>query len=120
MSVPRPASIVNPIAMSNHERPKSGAKPNGPLDWFEEGITNSVHGAEDWVSSTSHGLANRVADVPVVGALAKGAADQVSFNAEMAGGAVGGATSLVGGLADAALHPMETLGGLEAVGEHIP
>src|SRR5262245_8226373 len=78
----------------------------------EEGITNGVHTAEDWVNKESHALAGQVADIPVVGALANGAADYVSMNAEVLGGVVGGATTLVGGVANAVAHPIDTVNGL--------
>ena len=86
----------------------------------ESGITSGLHSAEDWVDRTSHGLANRVQNVPVLGSLANGAADLVSMQAQITGGVLGGATSLVGGVANAVVHPIDTLTGLESMAEHIP
>ena len=36
------------------------------------------------------------------------------------GGVLGGATTMVGGIANAALHPIDTMAGVEAMAEHAP
>lgn len=97
-----------------------GSAISGGVQWAEDGITSGVHSAEDWVNQGSHALASTVSDVPVLGTLAEGAADYVSTNAEVLGGVVGGATSLVGGVVNAVAHPLDTVSGLEALAEHVP
>src|SRR5262249_10564717 len=97
-----------------------GNEVGGAVKSAENGIMDGVHGAEDFVSNESHALAGTVADVPVLGTLANGAADMVSTNAQLLGGVVGGATTLVGGVVNAVAHPLDTAAGLEALAEHSP
>src|SRR6266545_2960603 len=85
---------------------------SGGVKWAEEGITSGIHSAEDWVNEESHALAGMVSDVPILGTVAEGAADAVSFGTEVAGGIVGGASTLVGGLVNAAAHPIDTVKGV--------
>jgi hypothetical protein len=87
---------------------------------LEGDVTSGLHSAEDWVDTESHELASEVKDVPVVGTLAGAAADTVTMETQLAGGIVGGATTMVGGLVNAVYHPIDTLTGLEALGEHLP
>ncbi|HEX3473549.1 MAG TPA: hypothetical protein VHT91_00835 [Kofleriaceae bacterium] len=93
---------------------------SGGVKWAQDGITSGVHSAEDWVNQESHTLASTVADVPVLGTLAEGMADNVSMTTEVLGGVVGGATSLVGGVVNAVAHPLDTAAGVEALAEHVP
>ncbi len=93
---------------------------SGAVTSVENGITGGVHKAEDWVDEGSHSLAAKVADVPVLGTAAKMGADAATFGTQVVGGVVGGATSFAGGLVNAAAHPLNTLGGLEAIAEHLP
>jgi hypothetical protein len=86
----------------------------------ENAVTNGVHGAEDWVDKEAHAVAGSVADVPVVGAVANSMADQVAMTAQVAGGVVGGATTLVGGIVNANAHPLDTWAGVAAMAEHTP
>ncbi|HEX3478347.1 MAG TPA: hypothetical protein VHT91_25175 [Kofleriaceae bacterium] len=83
-------------------------------------MTSGVHWIEDEVDHGTHDLASRVADVPVLGTLAEGAADAVTFATQVDGGVIGGATSLLGGVANAVVHPIDTARGLETMAEHLP
>ncbi len=91
---------------------------SGYIHRGEEAVTEGVHWVEDEVHRGSHAWANKVADVPVLGSLARSGADSVSSLTEMAGGVVGGATTLLGGVANAVVHPIDTLSGLESMVEH--
>ncbi|MCE9575715.1 MAG: hypothetical protein K8W52_21375, partial [Deltaproteobacteria bacterium] len=86
----------------------------------EAGLMDGIHWVEDGVDSGTHALANMVSDVPILGTLAEGAADAVTFGTQFTGGVIGGASTLVGGVANAALHPIDTAVGLETMAEHIP
>ena len=91
---------------------------SGYIQRAERGVTNGLHAAEDWVDQGSHALAGRVANVPLLGSVAQGVADQVTMGTQLVGGVLGGATTMVGGIANAALHPIDTVAGVEAMVEH--
>ena len=91
---------------------------SGYIQRAEGGITHGLHAAEDWVDHGTHALAGRVANVPVLGGIASGMADQLTAGTQILGGMVGGATTMVGGIANAALHPISTAAGVEAMVEH--
>lgn len=93
---------------------------SGYIQRAERGITRGLHAAEDWVDQGTHGLAGRVANVPVVGSFAQGVADGMTMGTQLAGGVLGGATTMAGGIANAALHPIDTVTGVEAMAEHTP
>lgn len=93
---------------------------SGYVQRAEHGVTRGLHAAEDWVDQGSHALAGHVADVPGLGFIARGLADQATQTAQFAGGMVGGATTMVGGIFNAALHPIDTMAGVEAMVEHTP
>lgn len=93
---------------------------SGYIQRAEHGITRKLHAAEDWVDQGSHSLAGQVAKVPVLGSAAQGLADQATMTTQIAGGALGGASTMVGGICNAALHPIDTAAGVEAMAEHTP
>jgi len=93
---------------------------SGYIHRAEDGVTSGMHWMEDAVDHGSHALAGTVADIPVVGTVAEGLADAATFQAQITGGVIGGATTLVGGVANAAVHPLDTARGLETMAEHLP
>lgn len=93
---------------------------SGYIQRAEHGVTRELHAAEDWVDQASHSLAGRVANVPVLGSAARGLADQATMTTQLAGGVLGGASTMVGGICNAALHPIDTASGVEAMAEHTP
>src|SRR5262249_35038222 len=68
----------------------------------------------------SHALAGQVSDIPVVGTAAQMAADGVTAYTNFEGGVVKGATDMIGGVANAVAHPIDTVAGLNAMAQHIP
>jgi hypothetical protein len=88
------------------------------VDVAEGAVRTGMHHAEDWVDHGTHALADRVSNVPVLGAAAHSVADSITGDVQFAGGVVEGATDMVGGLVNTAVHPINTAKGLEAVAEH--
>jgi hypothetical protein len=88
------------------------------VDVAEGAVRTGMHHAEDWVDHGTHALADRVSNVPVLGALAHSAADGITADAQFVGGVAEGATDFVGGLVNTVAHPINTAKGLEALGEH--
>ena len=93
---------------------------SGYVQRTEHGVTRGLHAAEDWVDQGSHGLAGRAANVPVLGPVAGGIADLATVGTQVVGGVLGGAATLGGGIANTALHPIDTVAGVEAMAEHTP
>jgi hypothetical protein len=71
----------------------------------EGAVASGVHSAENFVDTGSHALAARVADIPVLGTVARGGADLVSGAAHLEG-------NLVEGAAHAMAHPLDTARGV--------
>jgi hypothetical protein len=107
-------------ATAYHGAASLANKASGYVQRAEHGVTRGLHAAEDWVDQGSHALAGRVVNVPVLGPVAQGLADQATMTTQLAGGVLGGATTLLGGIANAALHPIDTVAGVEAMVEHTP
>ena len=115
------AHTVGDVASSAYHGAVSLANAgSGYIQRAEHGVTRGLHAAEDWVDQGSHALAGHVADVPGLGFVARGLADQATMTTQLAGGMVGGATTMVGGIFNAALHPIDTVAGVEAMAEHTP
>lgn len=91
---------------------------SGYVHSAEQGITNGLHAAEDWIDQGAHGLAGRVASVPAVGWLAQDLAVAATDSAQLAGGFLGGAATMVGGAASSLLHPIDTATSMFAMFEH--
>ncbi|MGE0399251.1 MAG: hypothetical protein AB7T06_21245 [Kofleriaceae bacterium] len=91
---------------------------SGYIKEGEHAVMDGVRWVEDGIDHGSHALAAQVADVPILGSVAEGAADAVTFMGQVSGGAWGGATSLIGGAANAIVNPLDTVMALETMAEH--
>jgi hypothetical protein len=107
-------AVAHPIASAERA---SQAVTHG-VQSAERGVTHAMHRAEAWVDREGHALAGRVAHVPVLGTVARGAADAASAYAQFEGGVIEGATGLVGGVVNMAAHPINTAAGIEQMAEH--
>jgi hypothetical protein len=85
-----------------------GALEHG-IDWVE----NKVGGAADWV-------AKKTAGIPVLGTMTQMGASFIKFQSQVTGGFLKGGLDFVGGLANMALHPVDTAKGLFHLAEHLP
>jgi hypothetical protein len=79
------------------------------VDWFED----KVGSAADWV-------AKKTAGIPVLGTMTQMGASFVKFQSQVVGGFVKGGVDMIGGLANMALHPVDTATGLFHLAEHLP
>src|SRR5262249_29638867 len=90
------------------------------IDKGKDAVAGGVNTAENWVDKNSHARADQVSDSPVGGTAAQMAADGVTAYTNFEGGVVKGATDMIGGVANAVAHPIDTVAGLNAMAQHIP
>jgi Domain of unknown function (DUF4157) len=83
-------------------------------DW----AVNGIDWLEDEVSGGAHWLADKAEGIPVLEQLAGGGAWLVDQTTQLTGGALKGATGLVGGVLGMAANPVDTVVGLEKMAEH--
>jgi len=85
---------------------------------------NLVEGGVDWLEDQAKGATAWAADqakgIPVLEQVADAGKAVVDFNVDVTGGALKGATGLVGGVLSAAANPVDTAKALESMAEHIP
>ena len=95
-------------------------KANGDL--IHRGEAAVGHGV-DWVEkkeeANSREAVASVKGIPVLEQIAKAGAAVGNAETQFEGGIVRGATGLVGGIANALANPVDTMRGLETMGEHI-
>lgn len=82
--------------------------------------TKAVDWYEDTVTTVTTKMADSVKDVPVLGTVAKGLAWTQQQGAQLAGGVLKGAGTMVGGIANMIVHPVDTAKGLYSLAEHLP
>jgi hypothetical protein len=82
--------------------------------------TKAVDWYEDTVSTQAKKAASVFKDVPVLGQIAAGGAWLAEQQAQLGGGILKGAGTLVGGVANMVVHPVDTVKGLYSLAEHIP
>jgi hypothetical protein len=98
-----------------HER-KSAASVRAAEKSFGRGVERvegAISGGADW-------LADQVEGIPGLGDSARRGATTVSDYAQIGTGVVKGAGTLVGGLAQMVVNPIDTIAGLGALAEHVP
>lgn len=95
-------------------------KVDSGVSWAENKVDHGVNWAEAKEHDAAQWAAKKAEGVPVLGTAASLAAQGLDAQTQFTGGIVKGAGGLVGGVAHAGLHPLNTAAGLEAVTEHIP
>lgn len=86
----------------------------------EEAIGQGI----DWLEDKNHDVYQWAADktkgVPVLEQVANAGVHVSDFGTQLVGGVLKGATGLVGGVANMAVNPVDTLKGLATMNEHLP
>ena len=123
-----PAAVTRPptdeLKTTKAEQPESG---NGVQRFFggllsraSDWGTRAVDWTVDSVASGARQAAGALKDVPVLGHVAAAGAWVTSQQVELVGGILKGAGTMVGGVANMVVHPVDTVKGLYALAEHIP
>lgn len=90
--------------------------------YVKEGVKYADKGI-DWLegqaSAGAHSLADHAKGIPVLEQLAQGGAWAVDQQAQLTGGVLKGATTLLGGVGQMVADPVDTVRGLEAMAEHV-
>lgn len=92
----------------------------GYIKKAEAGLDGFVDKYENMAASSASWLANKANGIPVVEQLAKAGAWGAKQYTQLQGGIVKGAGSLLGGVANMVVHPLDTLKGVGAMAEHLP
>ncbi len=98
----------------------SGMKQNA--GYVRDGVKwaeNGIDWLEDKASGGAHWLADKADGIPVLEQLAQGGAWAVDQQAQLTGGVLKGATTLLGGVGQMVADPVDTVIGLEAMAEHV-
>src|SRR5438552_16363239 len=114
------SSVADVATDAYHGACAAGSAVSGAVNTATKAVGDGVGTAEHWVDENSHALANKVADVPVVGTAAQMAADAATTYTNFEGGVVNAATGMVGGVANAVAHPLDTVNGLNEMASHMP
>lgn len=85
-----------------------------------DAISKGIGWLEDAEHSVAHGAADAVKDVPVLGAVAEGAANSADVATQLTGGLVDGAVGLAGGVARAAVDPVDFAKNMYNLGGKLP
>ena len=86
----------------------------------EAGLDGFVDKYENAAASSASWIANKAQGIPVVEQLAQAGAWGAKQYTQIQGGIVKGAGSLLGGVANMAVHPLDTLKSVGALAEHMP
>lgn len=86
----------------------------------EQGLDHGVDWAESQLQRPSRWIADQAQGVPGIGTLAQGYASVSKHATHFLGGLAKGAGSMVFGLGNMAVHPIDTLRGLATMGSHLP
>ncbi len=86
----------------------------------EEAVGHGIDWVEDKEKAATGWLASKAEGIPVLEQVANAGKSMVDMQTEFTGGALRGATGLVGGVAGMIANPVDTARGLEAMAEHIP
>ena len=84
------------------------------------GIGRGIDWAEDKVGSAADWMAKKTAGIPILGTMTQMGASYVKFQSQVVGGFIKGGVDLIGGIANMALHPVDTAKGLFHLAEHLP
>lgn len=112
-----------------HVQAKPAAKPHesGIGGFFDHLLGGAEHGLDhgiDWVENhVTHAAESEAAHfkhVPILGSVLAADAWVTKQSTQLLGGVVKGAGTMVFGIGKMAVHPVDTLKGLYALGEHIP
>lgn len=96
---------------------------NGATDLLKTGIGKLNSGIDSYqstVGAIGDWAKAKTAGIPVLGTATDALAGMAKFQADVGGGFVKGAGSLVEGLGTAVLNPLDTVGGLYSMAEHVP
>jgi hypothetical protein len=103
-----------PNAHSTSQEPSQ--EPSDEESWWDRGID----WVENKVASGAHQLADKADGIPVLEQVADAGAWMVDQQTQLTGGILKGAGTMVGGIANMIVHPVDTVMGLEAMAEHAP
>jgi hypothetical protein len=119
----------------------AGQKEGGVTGFFQQGlgytggalaslpglatqISPAIDQGLDWFTAQrqqiNQQLVNQTRNIPVLGALTRAGVDTVEHQLQFSTGALKGAGSMVGGIAQMVTNPVDTLKGLYTMGENLP